>query len=100
HLHRDPHSFPTRRSSDLIGMPVGGICAGQLYLLGDGRLAYWQIFNHPDFTGYGDNCYRTFAPAAPVAQGFTLKVKPEKGEQQLRDRKSTRLNSSHVKISY
>jgi uncharacterized protein (DUF608 family) len=67
-----------------IGMPIGGICAGQLYLLGDGRLGYWQIFNLPDFTGYGDNCYRTYTPPSPVQQGFALIVKPEKGDLQNR----------------
>ena len=36
-----------------IGMPVGGICAGQLYVRGDGTLANWWIANNAYNTGYG-----------------------------------------------
>jgi uncharacterized protein (DUF608 family) len=59
---------------DTIGMPVGGIAAGQLYLRGDGTLGLWQIFNKHVFTGYGANCYRTYRPDSPVDSGFAVIV--------------------------
>ncbi len=63
-----------------IGMPVGGVCAGQLYLRGDGTLASWEVFNTEQNTGYGDRCYRTYTPPAPVGQGFQVWARPEGGE--------------------
>ena len=63
------------RGADLkyIGMPVGGICAGQLYLGGDGRLWLWDIFNQ--HVGTGDSQYaHPQPPTSPLAQGFVLKV--------------------------
>ena len=52
------------RGADLerIGMPVGGIGCGQLYLHGDGSLGAWRIFNRP--TG----------SQPEVASGFALGV--------------------------
>ncbi|TWU38308.1 GH116 family glycosyl hydrolase [Novipirellula artificiosorum] len=71
-----------------IGMPCGGIAAGQLYVLGDGSLGYWWIANNSHNTGYGKSyeletpmgtypvCYpdKPFTPPAPVDQGFALRV--------------------------
>lgn len=57
-----------------IGMPCGGIAAGQLYVLGDGRLGCWQIDGGTYFSGYGATNYRTYQPPQPIAQGFQLDV--------------------------
>lgn len=74
-----------------IGMPVGGICAGQLYVRGDGTLANWWIANNAYNTGYGIDhllnfdtplgpwqvCYQTFEPKSYFDQGFSIKVASE-----------------------
>ena len=60
-----------------IGMPVGGIATGQLYLRGDGTLAVWQIFNRHVFSGYGRDNYRTYRPESPVDSGFAVVVESE-----------------------
>lgn len=63
------------RGADLkfIGMPVGGICAGQLYLGGDGQLWHWDIFNSPVETGSGH--YKDpLTPEDSVDQGFALRI--------------------------
>lgn len=63
---------------DTIGMPVGGVCAGQLYLGGDGRLWHWDIFNAPDpgliQLTEGPHYAKPMKPKSPLEQGFALKV--------------------------
>jgi len=56
-------------------MPIGGLCAGQLYLAGDGRLVLWKVFNQRYFTGYGRDNYELGRKAAEgLRQGFALRV--------------------------
>lgn len=63
---------------ETIGMPVGGICTGQLYLGGDGQLWHWDIFNAPDpaltLQGDGHHYAKPLKPVSPLEQGFALKV--------------------------
>jgi uncharacterized protein (DUF608 family) len=54
-------------------MPVGGLCAGQLYLGGDGRLWHWDIFNQPIGTGDGNYAHPP-KPESPLEQGFALRI--------------------------
>ena len=67
------------RGDDLkyIGMPIGGICAGQMYLSGEGKLWHWDIFNHIYDSGCtGPQYTYPFLPAknSPVDQGFALQI--------------------------
>ena len=56
-----------------IGMPIGGICAGQVYLGGDGRLWHWDIFNKHVGTG-AEHYANPMKPQAPFDQGFALLI--------------------------
>src|SRR5690606_41702973 len=81
--HRDLHSFPTRRSSDLGAAP-----GGWTWVLVRQGLRVIAIDNGP----LREHLFDTGLVEHLRADGFRW--------QPARDRKSTRLNSSHVKISY
>src|SRR5690606_42125440 len=94
--HRAPPPFPTRRSSDLLaGLRVvdasrvlAGPFAGQI--LGDHGAEVVKV-EGPE----GDECRGFGPPFVNSSSAYFNAVNRNK-----RDRKSTRLNSSHVKISY
>src|SRR5438067_13480933 len=73
--HRDLHSFPTRRSSDLLG-----------FVKMENEVSGYPL--DPDATGLVNPNFAMLAQACG-ATGIRIE-----------DRKSTRLNSSHVSISY
>ena len=72
-----------------IGMPCGGIGAGELYVRGDGTLAHWWIFNNARNYGNGPcTCYSSYRPPTLLDQGFLVRVKTDEESPQVR-----RLNS-------
>src|SRR5699024_12196775 len=84
--HGDLHSFPTRRSSDLLVEQVGGILQSSL-------CRHIGVRGVAD-TGANDTVF-------PGRLGHRFQVLDVVGQDHAgQDRKSTRLNSSHVSISY
>src|SRR5690606_41734732 len=83
---RSLHSYPTRRSSDLAAA-VEGVDLGRLHVhAGDGVSQLRE-------TAGGDRAHVTQTENADIHRA-------DHGTGARGDRKSTRLNSSHVKISY
>ena len=68
-------------------MPVGGIACGQLYLGGDGRPWYWDIFTSTSTTDYeskiwaGPHYEHPLGPKPVVEQGFAIKVQDGSSSQ-------------------
>src|SRR5690606_41550766 len=78
--HRDLPSFPTRRSSDLAGLIQD--VKEEVVIPGFRRLGPMGL------------------EGEPLAADLDLRVEQAVRAGPVEDRKSTRLNSSHVKISY
>src|SRR5206468_12589797 len=94
--HRDLHSFPTRRSSDLDGQPVTAEdCVASIKRWGAkdavGRLMMAALSKMAPVDR------KTFTIDLETPFGLVLDAL---GKPSARDRKSTRLNSSHDQISY
>ncbi len=70
------------KALDKIGMPCGGIGAGQLYLCGDGTLGSWQIFNDAvsNWVEGTSATYKHEGIAKPVEQGFAVVVRDASGD--------------------
>src|SRR5690606_40297980 len=90
---RDLHSFPTRRSSDLQATMTEYESAQAWTTLSTTADAA-AVFNS------GKGPIRSASRPSTGANRMTAIDEMASAKPTLRDRKSTRLNSSHVKISY
>ena len=87
----------TRENShnfDFIGMPIGGIGCGQLYLGGDGKLWQWDIFNDRYHKGWVSESGAAYAQPQIrndrkddrqhiVEQGFAIRLKTSRGARDI-----------------
>ncbi len=85
----EPTTVKDPRALAHIGMPIGGLCTGTLYLGGDGKLWLWDIFNRvvegiaPRDVKYqgqsvrmrdGANYVSPAPPESPLDQGFAISI--------------------------
>lgn len=85
----------TRGELKYIGMPVGGICCGTLYLGGDGKLWLWDIFNKNQegiFTGKGEWTDFSGRKASASARDGASYVAPHREESPLEQGFALRVN--------
>lgn len=62
-----------------IGMPVGGLCAGQVYLSGDGNLWHWDVFSPQmssdyTFSSRGGHYAEPMEVRSPFEQRFGIQL--------------------------
>src|SRR5690606_42064638 len=98
--HPDLHSFPTRRSSDLANSQAGFIKARRRIQPCHSRISRYNKTDaeRHTFTRTGLERQRIFTLENPRRQCRNRR-RSENSSRAHTDRKSTRLNSSHVKIS-
>jgi non-lysosomal glucosylceramidase len=70
---RGTHTVYRGVELEKIGMPIGGICTGQVYLGGDGRLWHWDVFNQHIAT---TDSHYVNPPKSdfPFEQGFAVRM--------------------------
>ncbi|MDN5214925.1 GH116 family glycosyl-hydrolase [Fulvivirgaceae bacterium BMA12] len=77
-VRQEPPEVYTESQMQYVGMPIGGITAGQVYLGGDGQLWYWDIFNLQRIEpgGPGDKFYlNPMVQDKSFEQGFAVRIK-------------------------
>src|SRR5690606_40103474 len=92
--HRDLHSFPTRRSSDLDS----GFAVPALYELCEKESVFFII--RLKSNAQLQSLAKEYHPSTAALDVSKTECYFEETIYQAKDRKSTRLNSSHVKSSY